>query len=396
MFDLISLKNGIENVEGFFCDGINCGIKKASIGEKQDGDLAFIRSDAPCDVEAVFTTNKFCAAPIEHYKLYGDDFKTDFVLMNSKNANAMTGKRGVEDIKEIFSHVNALNPIMSSTGVIGYPLDKEKIIKGLKSFDLNAKNSDNAARAILTTDRYKKEICFRVEIEGQKPFHVAGICKGAGMIEPALATMLCFIVTDADIPKSDMKSLLLEASKTTFNAISVDGDTSTNDTVLLLANKKSGSYHKEAFLEALKQIMMHFALGIVGDGEGSSKVVAFNINGAKDDSEAQKCAKALSNSLLVKTALFGCDPNWGRIASTVGSSDIECDAEKLSIYYDNVLVYDKDHPILDEEREGKAAKIMHKSSYKITCNLGIGEGKFTAYGCDLGHQYVEINSDYRS
>lgn len=398
MFDIFPLKNGIENVSGFYCDGVNSGIKKTSIGEKQDGDLAFIRSETPCDVEAIFTTNKFQAAPIKHFKKYPKDFKTNFVLINSKNANAMTSQRGIDDIEEILSYLpeNTLNPIMSSTGVIGYPLDKQKILAGLQNFDINSKNSDNAARAILTTDRFKKELCFRVELENGKIFHIAAICKGAGMIEPSMATMLCFIATDASIPKRDMQDMLLECNETSFNAISVDGDTSTNDTVLLLANGQSKAYHKEAFKEALSRLMKHLALEIVRDGEGSNKVVAFCVEGAKDENEAKKAAKALSNSLLVKTAIHGEDPNWGRIASTIGSCGIAANEESLSIYYDDVLVFDEKHPVLDEQREKQAFQIMQKDSFCITCKLGMGDEKFTTYGCDLGYEYVKINSDYRS
>lgn len=397
MFDLISLKGGIDNVLGFYSDGVNCGIKKTSIGEEVDGDLAFIRSEVPCKVEALFTTNAFQAAPIKHFLSYPKDFETNFVLINSKNANALTNQRGIDDINEILSLTckQFLNPIMSSTGVIGYPLDKQKIINGIKSFDFNAKNSHNTARAILTTDRFKKEICIKVQLENSS-FQIAAICKGAGMIEPSMATMLCFIVTDANIPKSDMKELLKLANESTFNAISVDGDTSTNDTILLLANGLSESYDKEAFFEALKLIMQTLSLQIVQDGEGSKKVVGFCVKGAKNNDEAKKAAKALSNSLLVKTAIFGEDPNWGRIASTIGSSGITCKEESLSIYYDDVLVYDINNPILTPQNEQKAHLVMQKPNYKITCELGIANGEFTAYGCDLGYEYVKLNADYRS
>lgn len=399
MFDIFPIDGGLDNVDGFFSDGINSGIKTTSIGEKQDGDLAFIRSDTLCEVEALFTTNNFQAAPLKHYKKYEKNFKTNFILINSKNANAITGQRGIDDIDDIFSNLNLQNiqnPIMSSTGVIGYPLHKQKIINAMGKFDFESKNSDNAARAILTTDKFKKEICFRVEVKGEKPFHLAAICKGAGMIDPSMATMLCFIVTDAKIPKREMKELLVDANEKSFNAISVDGDTSTNDTVMLLANGKSGSYNKEAFSEALKRLMSHLSLEIVRDGEGSTKVVSFCVKGAKHNQEAKTAAKALSQSLLVKTAIFGEDPNWGRIASTIGSSGVTCKEESLSIFYDDVLIYDAQNPILTKEKEEKAFKIMQKPSYKITCNLGIGNGEFTTYGCDLGHEYVKLNADYRT
>lgn len=395
MFNLISLKNGLENVSGFYFGGLNAGFKTNG-----DNDLGFIRSDEPVQVCAIFTSNKFKAAPIRHFLRYGNDFKTNFILLNSKNANAMTGKKGIDDIDDIFKELskklNLINPIMSSTGVIGYRLKKDKIIEAANKFDFNSRNSDATARAIMTTDSFKKEMAFRVELEDGKSFNIACICKGAGMINPAFATMLCFILTDADIPKSDMDELLKASVEESFNAVSVDGDTSTNDTLMLLSSQKSGAYDKTAFKFALETITKTMALNLVKDGEGSTKVVAFEVNGALNNEQAMKAAKALSNSLLVKTAIFGEDPNWGRIASTIGASGIECDDEKLSIYYDDVLVFDKDHPELDEISEEKAHKVMTKDSYKIRCEIGLGEGKFTAYGCDLGHTYVKINADYRS
>ncbi|WP_086233367.1 bifunctional glutamate N-acetyltransferase/amino-acid acetyltransferase ArgJ [Campylobacter devanensis] len=395
MFNLISLKNGLENVDGFFFGGVSTGLKSNG-----DNDLGFIRADEPFMISAKFTSNKFQAAPIVHFKRYEKGFKSNFLLLNSKNANAMTGQSGVDDIDELFKILNQktplINPIMSSTGVIGYRLNQEKIRSGFDKFDLNQKSSDSVARAIMTTDSFKKEIAFRVELENGKSFNIAAICKGAGMINPAFATMLCFILTDAAIPQSDMDELLKETTKYSFDAVSVDGDTSTNDTLMLLSSGKSGVYDKEAFKFALDKITLEMALNLVKDGEGSTKVVTFEIKGAASDDEASKAAKALSNSLLVKTAIFGEDPNWGRIASTIGASGIECDSTKLAIYYDDVLVYDKDHPELDETREQKAHTVMKKDSYRIICDLGIANGKFTAYGCDLGHTYVKINADYRS
>lgn len=395
MFNIISLKNGLENVDGFFFGGVSTGLKL-----NKDNDLGFIRADEPFMLAAKFTSNKFQAAPIVHFKRYKKGFKSNFLLLNSKNANAMTGQNGVDDIDELFNILNQktplINPIMSSTGVIGYRLNREKIRSGFDKFDLNQKNSDSVARAIMTTDSFKKEIAFRVELADGKSFNIAAICKGAGMINPAFATMLCFILTDAAIPQSDMDELLETTTKHSFDAVSVDGDTSTNDTLMLLSSGKSGAYDREAFKFALDKITLEMALNLVKDGEGSTKVVAFEVKGAANDDEASKAAKALSNSLLVKTAIFGEDPNWGRIASTIGASGIECDSTKLVIYYDDVLVYDKDHPELDETREQKAHAVMKKNSYRIICDLGIANGKFTAYGCDLGHTYVKINADYRS
>ncbi|MEJ2488552.1 MAG: bifunctional glutamate N-acetyltransferase/amino-acid acetyltransferase ArgJ [Sulfurovaceae bacterium] len=403
MFQIISLKNGIDNVQGFFTDSVNVGMRTnpANSGPSDiDGDVAFIRSESLCDVSAIFTKNRFQAAPIKHFERYEKDFQTNFLLVNAKNANAMTGEAGIEDINEIFKSLSnkiaITNPIMSSTGIIGYKLPKEKIISAFERFDFNGKNSHKAARAIMTTDRFAKEICFKVTLESGESFHIAAIAKGAGMINPAMATMLCFIVTDAAIPKNDMDALLQEATADSFNKISVDGDTSTNDSAMLLANKASGAYDKDAFKEALKKITFELAMMILRDGEGATKVVAFEVIGAKDNAQAQKAAVNLSNSLLVKTALFGEDPNWGRIASTIGASEIECDEETLSIYYDDLLIYSSTQRELDKQREEQAYKIMKQESFKITCNLGIGSGNYTAYGCDLSYDYVKINAEYRT
>ena len=395
MFTILPLQNGLDNVDGFYHQGVSAGFKPNG---KED--VAFIRSNELCDVSAVFTTNVFQAAPIKHFLRYPKGFQTNFILMNAKNANAMTGEKGIEDIDTLFAKLKTTfptlhNPIMSSTGVIGYRLNIEKLSHAFGKFDFNAKNSHSTASAIMTTDSFKKELCLKVILEDGSFFHIAAICKGAGMINPAMATMLCFILTDAAIPKADMDALLLPAVEASFNAVSVDGDTSTNDTVLLLSSKVR-AYNKEAFHEALKMITKELSLMLVRDGEGATKVVAFDVRGAKDDFEAQKAAKALSNSLLVKTALFGEDPNWGRIASTIGASGITCSEESLVIHYDDVLIYSKDQRSLDAETEKRAAAVMKKDSFCIMCDLGIAQGSFRAYGCDLGHEYVKINADYRT
>ena len=395
MFTIIPKKGGLAIVEGFYCDGVNAGLR-----EGKQPDLAFIRSDAPCDIAAVFTTNRFQAAPIKHYQRYDKDFKTDFILMNAKNANAMTGQRGIEDIDTIFAALGKkcrlTNPVMSSTGVIGYPLPIEKIVNGFEKFDFSAKNANAAAEAIMTTDSFKKELAFEVKLPDGESFRIAAICKGAGMINPAMATMLCFIITDAAVPKADMEMLLKKSVDQSFNTISVDGDTSTNDTVMLIADGRSGVYHKEAFTQVLDMLTHRLAMMILEDGEGANKVVAFEVTGAKSTEEARKASKALSNSLLVKTALFGEDPNWGRIASTIGASGIACDEERLVIRYDNLIVYSKEYPVLDAEREEKAFAIMKQKSFKISCDIGLGEASHTSYGCDLSYDYVKINADYRT
>jgi len=403
MYKITAVEGGLSAVEGFYCDGVNVGMRTnpANSGPSDpDGDVAFIRSDTLCDVAAVLTSNRFQAAPIRHFQRYHEGFQTDFVLINAKNANAMTGEKGIEDIETIFEalkpKLTVRNPIMSSTGVIGYRLPVEKIVTAFDAFDFSAHNSDAAARAILTTDTFKKELAYEVHLAEGGSFRIAAIAKGAGMINPAMATMLCFIVTDATVPTEEMHTLLAEGADASFNRISVDGDTSTNDTALLLANRRSGVYHPKAFREALKRLMFELAMMILRDGEGSTKVVGFHVRGAATDADARKAAVALSNSLLVKTALFGEDPNWGRIASTIGASGVACDEETLEIYYDDLLIYSADQRELDADREAQAYAIMQQDQFLITCDLEMGEGEYIAYGCDLSYDYVKINAEYRT
>ncbi|MFW2308078.1 bifunctional glutamate N-acetyltransferase/amino-acid acetyltransferase ArgJ [Aliarcobacter butzleri] len=393
MFTILPIKGYIDQIDGFYCDGIHAGLKPNG-----NNDLGFIYTKEACTVAAVFTENKFQAAPLKHFLQYGENFKTNFVLINSKNANALTGRKGIESINTLFSQLDfdLINPVMSSTGVIGNPLPIEKLVTGAKKFDLTAKNGENLSKAIMTTDAYPKTCMYEVKLEDGTSFKIGAVSKGAGMINPNLATMLCFICTDAAAPYEDIKEALDINKETTFNAISVDGDTSTNDTVMVLANGKSNAYDKEAFKEVLRLVMHDMAMLMVADGEGAKKVAAFEVINAKDDKQAEIAAKALSNSLLVKTALFGEDPNFGRIASTIGASRIDCDEEKLVISYNDVIVFNKGEICFDAATEAKAFEVLKKDKYKIICDIGLGDGKFTAYGCDLGYKYVEINADYRS
>ena len=395
-FSIFPIKGYIDQIDGFYCDGISAGLKA-----NNKLDMGFIYSDTTCVVDAIFTKNRFQAAPLQHFQNYEKGFESNFVLINSKNANAMTGAQGIENIDSLFGELsqsfdNLQNPIMSSTGVIGVPLPKEKILAGAKTFNLSAKNGENLSQAIMTTDAYPKSCLYEVKLEDGTSFKIGSVAKGAGMINPNLATMLCFICTDANVPYDDMHEMLQKNTHTTFNAISVDGDTSTNDTVLLMANKKSNAYEKQAFQEALRLVMHDMAMLMVADGEGAKKACGFEVLGAKDDMEAELIAKALSNSLLVKTALFGEDPNWGRIASTIGASGCACDANTLTITFGDVLVYDKGTINFDKETELKAAEVLKNEKFKIICDLGLGEGSFIAYGCDLGYEYVKINADYRT
>jgi glutamate N-acetyltransferase/amino-acid N-acetyltransferase len=392
-YEITPIKGGFENIDNIFFDGLNAGFKKDLL------DIGFIYTPKPLDISSVFTTSKFKASPLLHYLQYSKDFKTNFILLNSKNANAMNGKKGIDDINIILDYLSTktsiINPIMSSTGVIGQRLDIEKFKKAIDRFDFTKRDFDSCSNSILTTDKYTKTSTYEVKINNEK-FTISAMAKGAGMINPSMATMLCFIATDADIPKSDMDSMLQEVVDETLNAISVDGDTSTNDSVMLFTTRGSKSYNKDAFYFVLKQILQEISMDILRDGEGSSKVVAFDIKGAKDDKQAQIIAKKLSNSLLVKTALFGSDPNWGRIGATIGASGCDCDESKLSIYYDDICVYDKGVNVFNKDIEERAYKILKKDSFKIICDMGINNGNFIAYGCDLGYDYVKLNAEYRT
>ena len=287
MFTILPIKGYIDQIDGFYCDGIHAGLKPNG-----NNDLGFIYSNKPCTVGAIFTENRFQAAPLKHFLQYEKGFKTNFVLINSKNANALTGRKGIENINTLFSKLDfdLVNPIMSSTGVIGNPLPIEKIVAGAKKFDLTSKNGENLSKAIMTTDAYPKSCMYEVKLEDGTSFKIGAVAKGAGMINPNLATMLCFICTDADAPYSDIMEALKVNSETTFNAISVDGDTSTNDTVMVLSNGNSKAYDKEAFIEVLRLVMHDMAMLMVADGEGAKKVAAFEVINAVSNEQAMIAA----------------------------------------------------------------------------------------------------------
>ena len=389
MFKIFPIDGGITAAEGFFADGINCGLKKEGF------DLAFFRSEIPCDVAAVFTTNRFAAAPVVDARKKVKN-KSQFMLINSKNANAMTGEQGFKDIEAILADVPFENPMMCSTGVIGSFMPVEKIKAGIKRFDFNVRNGHNAAKAIMTTDRWDKQIAFEIQLESGESFRLGAMAKGAGMIAPNMATMLCYVTTDAQVERPELQGILERCIDSSFNAVSVDGDMSTNDSVFVYANGMSGAYNATAFEEALRMALHHLALEVVRDGEGATKLVAFEVSGAVSDEEAKKAAKMISNSLLVKTALFGQDPNWGRLAMAVGASGITCDESKLIIKIGNVELYKEGVNLMSAETEAKAAKVMQNEQFRVTCHIGLGEGNYTAYGCDLGYEYVKINADYRT
>ena len=395
MYEIKKVGGGVCAPQGFFAGATSAGLRPNGAD-----DVAFIYADTPCETAAVFTTNKMTAAPIRHFRAKGA-FKSNFILINAKNANAMTGTAGIADIDEVLDDVQnhygvLVNPVMSSTGVIGVRLPKAKIAAAAKTFDLGTKDSLAAAKAIMTTDTFYKMVSSEVVLENGGRFRIGAIAKGAGMINPAMATMLCFVTTDADAEGVQLQEALDAVIPTTFNAASVDGDTSTNDTVIILSNRKSGAYDAEAFKAALHAMLLELAQMMVSDGEGATKMVTFRVTGAANDEEAETAAKALSNSLLMKTAIFGEDPNWGRVASTIGASGVACDETTLTVTFDEVCVYEKGTILFNAEIEKHAAAVMKRERFTIHCDIGMGSGAFDAYGCDLGHEYVKINADYRT
>lgn len=397
-FKIFPIEGGITAVEGVFADGINVGLKKEGL------DFGFLYFPEGAILFYRLTTNRFKAAPLQHL-LQLAPTETSLVLVNSKNANAMTGEEGLRRIGELLTYLrerrggelNILNPFTSSTGVIGVQLPVELLKKGIDQFNFQSRRGDRFGEAIRTTDSFRKEFAVEVETQVGK-FRIGGVAKGAGMIAPGMATMLAFIATDLELPRGPVEALLTQLTEETFNSISVDGDMSTNDSLFLFGTRKVGWRPEflEPFREGLRQVMLKLALDIVRDGEGATKLVVFNLKGAKSVAEAKRVSKMLANSLLVKTALFGEDPNWGRIAATVGASGVEASPELLTIKIGDVTLYRRGEILMTPEVEERAHQVMKGDSFKIEVDLGIGEGEWTCYGCDLSYEYVKINAEYRT
>lgn len=347
----------------------------------------------------------------EKLKKYRPNEDAVLFIVNSGNANAFTGKAGVKAVStisqkaaEIFE-CPASHIFTSSTGVIGELLDTQPITRSLQYMrpflSLGKEGLARAARAIMTTDTFPK-IAFTEVSTGQKPIKITGFAKGSGMIAPNMATMLAYIFTDADIEQDYLQKCLNKYCKTTFNAISVDGDTSTSDTVLIAATKQNKTVSisprtklATAFEKGLAEIMRRLAHQIVRDGEGAKKFIEINIKDAKTSSDARKIAFSIANSPLVKTAIAGEDANWGRIIMAIGKSGAYAKRDNISIYFGNLCVA-RNGAKEPSYKDEKGAKYMRQNSLKITVNMGIGKAHFTAWTCDLTHDYISINADYRS
>lgn len=405
--DIKFTDGGVTAPKGFTANGIHCGIRKS----KDKKDLALIFCEKECDTAAVYTQNLVCGAPITVTKNNISDGKARAVVCNSGIANTCNadGIEKAEGMCEITANALGISKsdiIVASTGVIGQPLDLEPVKNGINELvsGLNKNGSDSAANAIMTTDTVKKEFACEFTLGG-KPCHIGAISKGSGMIHPNMATMLAFITTDANISSEMLKSSLLEVVADSFNMLSVDGDTSTNDTVAILASglceneritKKNDDYR--TFTLALSSICEKLVKLMAKDGEGATKLVECVVSGASDVKTAKTCAKAVICSSLVKAAMFGSDANWGRILCALGYSGVDIDVHRVDVKFNSdggEIEVCKDGSGIDFSEE-LAKKVLSCDEVYILVDLKSGASCATAYGCDLTYDYVKINGDYRT
>jgi glutamate N-acetyltransferase/amino-acid N-acetyltransferase len=385
----------VTSPEGFFAGATSAGINERAADKP---DLAVLFSEAPCLAAALFTTTKLKAAPVLlSQKRLREREKIGAVVVNSGCANAYVGEQGLVDAAEIAELVGegiGVAPeevLVASTGVIGAPLPMEKIRVGVDRIVLVRDGGHELAKAIMTTDSFPKEAAVRVK-GGKTEFTIGAAAKGSGMIHPDMATLLCFITTDAAIGKEFLQRALKRAVDASFNMISVDGDTSPNDMVLMMANGLAGNVSLDAFVQALEKLCIYLAKRLASDGEGATKFIEMNVTGAVNLAQARAAAKAVVSSSLVKAAVHGADPNWGRIMAAVGRSGVEVEESKFDLYVGDIQVV----------KEGKALpfdgsaviKLLKGKEVTFTANLNLGSGKATAWGCDLSPEYVIINSHY--
>ena len=395
----------VTSVPGFRAAGVACGIKGPAAP-----DLALVACERPCTAAGVFTTNRFAAAPV----LYDREVLAAHpwvraVAINSGCANACTGEEGLADARAMAGLVAealgcpAAEVLVMSTGVIGVRLPMERLREGIPRAvrALSPQGGEAAARAIMTTDTRPKACAVRTQVLG-RPVTVAGMAKGAGMIHPNMATMLALMATDAAATPQALDALLRRAAARSFNAVTVDGDTSTNDTLLLLANGQAGhapladpdAPEAAPLAEALEAVAVHLAQAIARDGEGASHFVTVTVRGAASDDDARRAAKAVANSPLVKTAVYGGDPNWGRVLCAVGYSGCQVDPARAALWFGDVALVAAGRPLDYDERQ--AAAVLQQPEVTITVDLGLGTGEATVWTCDLTHRYVDINAHYRT
>jgi glutamate N-acetyltransferase/amino-acid N-acetyltransferase len=398
-------RDSLPKVEGFRFAGICAGIKKNG-----RPDLALVVADAPAAAAAVFTRNLVRAAPVEIAEARVRGGRAQAVLVNSGNANACTGEPGeraaLEACRAVAEALGLDDALVlpASTGVIGQQLPEGVIPRAAPSLveALSAEGAAAFATAILTTDKAEKVAHRAVTVPGGEAV-VLGVCKGAGMIHPNMATTLGFVFTDARLSPATLQAMLKRGADRTFNRISVDGDTSTNDTLVLMASGKvgdaiveAGSPAAVAVEEAIAEVLEELAIQIVSDGEGAEHAVRIDVRGAAEAEHARKIAMTIATSPLVKTALHGCDPNWGRIVAAAGRAGVPLEPTKLEVRIGDVTVFEAGRPVMDEVVEARASAVMKAERYVITVELGAGEARDHYFTSDLGHEYVRINADYRS
>ena len=391
------------SVPGFTLSGIECGIKN-----KGHKDLALLMSDVPADAAGVFTQNQVVAASVTYdQNIISSLRRVRAVIVNSGNANACNGKQGMKDCHAVADALakdqNILKDeiLVASTGVIGVTLPTKNIISAIPKLtkELSPEGWDDAANAILTTDLVSKTASVSYKSGGQT-IVIGGVAKGSGMIHPNMATMLAFLATNISIPSKTLQRSLKKAVDLTFNKITVDGDTSTNDMTLCLANGladnppiKINSKEFLAFEEALLLVCKDLAMKIVRDGEGATKFVTIQVQGAKTSAAAEQVAKTIANSKLVKTALFGADPNWGRIIAAVGNAGVPIHPEKINITLNKIPLIRSGSPVTGKFLSS-LEKSMKKKEILINVNLNMGEGDSEVFTCDLSYDYIKINAEY--
>ena len=399
----------IEDVAGFDAVGVRCGIK--SIPQP---DLGVIYCDVPCSAAAMFTTNRVQAAPVKYCRkvLEKNAAGIRLIVVNAGNANACTGKQGERDAADTASAAESLfkveagSALVMSTGIIGVPLPMNKILDGISeaSGKINVQRGGDSLRfseAIMTTDTLEKRYSVSFKVGGKKAM-IGSATKGSGMIHPNMATMLGFIATDVAITPEALQSALREAVNRTFNMLSVDGDRSPNDSVFVLASGKLGNKtidkadgkDYKAFSEALHEVCRELTRRIATDGEGATRMIEIRVSGATSFEMGSKVARAIANSPLVKTAMFGADPNWGRIICAAGSCGEAVEPDKMTLSFGPVTVFRKGVPLeIDEE---KAVEQLKKKEVEILLDLGLGGQECEFWTCDFSYDYVRINADYHT
>ncbi|HXG51611.1 MAG TPA: bifunctional glutamate N-acetyltransferase/amino-acid acetyltransferase ArgJ [candidate division Zixibacteria bacterium] len=390
-------------LSGYRFAGVACGIKKS-----KRRDVALIVSDRPATAAALFTTNRVKAAPVLVGMRRMKSGKLQAVVANSGNANACTGKRGLRDAEamcRMAADALGIDPglvLPSSTGIIGVPLPMDRVAAGIRraAAELSADGFERAAEAIMTTDRFRKTATATCRIGG-KPVRVAGMAKGAGMIAPHMATMLCYVLTDAAVQPGCLRSILRAAADDTFHCVTVDGDMSTNDTLLLLANGaagnepvRAGTAAAAALEKSVREVMKTLALKLVEDGEGATKVVEVRVDEARSLAAARQIAFAVARSQLVKTAFFGEDPNFGRILAAVGYAGVPVDPDRIDVLFDGVAVVRRG--VGNPAAERQAARVLQRPRFRVRIRLRQGTAGASVWTSDLSHEYVRINSAYRT